>query len=256
MLILKIDKYGKYVIIVNGDDKMTKKVKQKSWLLPFIGLGAFITYFILSEIEGLPFQLLNIDTSQMPTWIKIVYMIAYEIVFMAIIAFIFRKKLKNDFQEIKKKHKDYYADCFKYWLLGIAIMMVSNVIISMINNGNIANNEETIRQMMNISPIYIFFSAVLFAPLVEELVFRQGFRFIFSNNILFIFMSAFVFGGLHVFTSMESLVDLLYIIPYGAPGAVFAYMLVKTDNIFVPMGFHFMHNGILVALQILLLFLA
>ena len=75
MLILKIDKYGKYVIIVNGDDKMTKKVKQKSWLLPFIGLGAFITYFILSEIEGLPFQLLNIDTSQMPTWIKIVYMI-------------------------------------------------------------------------------------------------------------------------------------------------------------------------------------
>jgi membrane protease YdiL (CAAX protease family) len=66
-------------------------------------------------------------------------------------------------------------------------------------------------------------------------------------------MSAFVFGGLHVFSSAETLIDLLYIIPYGAPGFVFAYMLSKTDNIFVPMGFHFMHNGILVALQILLL---
>lgn len=235
---------------------MIKRFKHKEWFLPFIGLGAFLTYFLLSEVEGLPFQLLNIDTSLMPTWIKIIYMISYEIIFMVIIAFIFRKKLKKDFNVIKEKHKVYYAECFKYWLLGIAIMMVSNVIISIINNGNIANNEETIRQMMSISPLYIFFSAVLFAPLVEELVFRQGFRYIFSNNILFIFMSAFVFGGLHVFTGMESLVDLLYIIPYGAPGAVFAYMLVKTDNIFVPIGFHFMHNGILVALQILLMFLA
>ena len=31
---------------------------------------------------------------------------------------------------------------------------------------------EAIREMMKVSPIYIFFSAVLFAPLVEELVFE------------------------------------------------------------------------------------
>ncbi len=135
-------------------------------------------------------------------------------------------------------------------------MMISNLIITFINSGGIANNEQAIRDMMSISPIYIFFSAVLFAPLVEELVFRQAFKYIFSSKVLFVFMSALVFGGLHVISSIESLFDLLYIIPYGAPGAVFAYMLVKTDNIFVPMGFHFMHNGILVALQILLLFLS
>lgn len=235
---------------------MAKKQNKKEWFLPLIGLGAFFTYFILSELEGLPFQLLGINTNEIPAWLKIIYMISYEIVFMAIIAFIFRKKLKKDFIDLKKNHKNYYATCFKYWLIGIMVMMLSNVFISLINNGGIANNEQAIRQMMNISPLYIFFSAVLFAPLVEELIFRQSFRYIFSSNTLFIFMSAFVFGGLHVFSSMESLVDLLYIIPYGAPGAVFAYMLTKTDNIFVPMGFHLMHNGILVSLQLLLLFLA
>ena len=110
---------------------------------------------------------------------------------------------------------------------------MSNVIIIFINGGSIAGNEESIREMMKVSPIYIFFSAVLFAPLVEELVFRQAFKYMFSDKWLFIFMSAFVFGGLHLFSSAETLIDLLYIIPYGAPGFVFAYMLSKTDNIFV-----------------------
>lgn len=244
------------IIYNNGDDKMTKEKKKNKYLYPLIGIGAFIVYFILGELEGLPFYLLKIDTNIIPTWLKVIYMIAYEIIFMAIIAFIFKDKLKKDFNDIKKNHKKYYSNCFKYWLIGIMIMMASNLIITFITNGGVANNEQAIRDMMSISPIYIFFSAVLFAPLVEELVFRQAFRYIFSSKILFIIMSAFVFGSLHVFSSMESFLDLLYIIPYGAPGAVFAYMLVKTDNIFVPMGFHFMHNGILVALQILLLFLS
>ena len=244
------------IIYNNGDDKMIKEKKKNKYLYPLIGIGAFIIYFILGEIEGLPFYLLKIDTNSIPTWLKIIYMIAYEIIFMAIIAFIFKDKLKKDFKDIKKNHKKHYSNCFKYWLIGIIIMMISNLIITFITKGGVANNEQAIRDMMSISPIYIFFSAVLFAPLVEELVFRQAFRYIFSSKILFIIMSAFVFGGLHVFSSMESFLDLLYIIPYGAPGAVFAYMLVKKDNIFVPIGFHFMHNGILVALQILLLFLS
>ena len=235
---------------------MVKQNKNSTWIYPLIGLGSFIIYFLLNNFEGLPFALLNIDTSKIPTALKVIYMISYEIVFMSIIAFIFRKKLIADFIDIKKNHKKYYSKCFNYWLIGIAIMMISNVIITLINNGGVANNEQSIRDMMEISPVYIFFSAVLFAPLVEELVFRQGFKYIFSNNILFIIMSAFVFGGLHVFPSMETLSDLLYIIPYGVPGAVFAYMLYKTDNIFVPMGFHLMHNGILVSFQILLMFLA
>ena len=231
---------------------LTKK-DNKKWLYPLIGFGAFILYFILGKLEALPFYLLNINVDTIPTTIKVIYMMCYEIVFMTIIAFIFKDKLIKDFKDIKKNHKKYYSNCFKYWLIGIMIMMLSNMIIIFINGGSIAGNEESIREMMKVSPIYIFFSAVLFAPLVEELVFRQAFKYMFSDKWLFIFMSAFVFGGLHVFSSAETLIDLLYIIPYGAPGFVFAYMLSKTDNIFVPMGFHFMHNGILVALQILLM---
>ena len=53
-------------------------------------------------------------------------------------------------------------------------------------------------------------------------------------------------------SSISTTLDLFYIIPYSALGVVFALMLYKTDNIFVSMGFHFMHNGILMAIQLML----
>ena len=54
-------------------------------------------------------------------------------------------------------------------------------------------------------------------------------------------------------SNVNSIVDLLYLIPYSVPGCAFAYILTKTNNIFVPIGFHFLHNGVTMSLQILLL---
>jgi len=86
-------------------------------------------------------------------------------------------------------------------------------------------------------------------------IFRQSFRNLFQNKWLFIIISGLVFGGMHVFTGNNiSKLDLLYLIPYSAPGMAFAYMLYKTDNIFVSMGFHMLHNGIMIALQFLTIY--
>ena len=68
-------------------------------------------------------------------------------------------------------------------------------------------------------------------------------------------MSGLIFGGLHVIGNVNSIIDLLYLIPYCVPGFAFAYMLSKTNNIFVPMGFHFLHNGVTMSLQVILLIL-
>jgi membrane protease YdiL (CAAX protease family) len=108
--------------------------------------------------------------------------------------------------------------------------------------------------MFSKTPILTFMSAVIIAPLLEELVFRKSFRYMFSNNILFILFSGITFGAFHVVGSFETFFDLIYIIPYSVPGLVFAYTLVKSKNIFVPMGLHFLHNGILMSLQFLVMF--
>ena len=131
-------------------------------------------------------------------------------------------------------------------------MMISNIFINKITN-TIPGNEETIRQTFNKAPIYMFFSAVIFAPFTEEMVFRNSIKNIITNKYAFIITSGLVFGGLHVIGNINTIYDLLYIIPYATPGIAFAYILQKTDNIFISMGIHFLHNGILMILQIILL---
>ena len=73
------------------------------------------------------------------------------------------------------------------------------------------------------------------------------------SNKLFILFSGLIFGALHVVINLENLVDLLYIIPYSIPGFIFAYIYTKSKNIMVPISLHFLHNGIMMSLQILLL---
>lgn len=218
-----------------------------------IGFLAIIIYFLLSICETIPLEIAGVDIDSLSYTIKVIYLIIYEIFIMATILLIFNKKIKKDFKDILINHKEYYSKYFKVWLIGLAVMLLSNAFIVFILDNNIAGNETTIRSLFEISPIYIYLSSVIYAPIVEELVFRQGIRNIFGKNILFILISGVIFGGLHVIGNITNPIDLLYLIPYSSLGVAFAYMLYKTDNIFVSMGFHFLHNGILISLQFLTL---
>lgn len=217
-----------------------------------IGIGAIAVYFILPYFEGLPFVILGINTETLPIWVKILYLIIFSILMMALIMLIYNKRLSKDFNDMKKNNIKYFNKYIKYWFMGLFIMMVSNLFIMLINN-NIASNEQAIRETFSISPLYIFFSAVIYAPIVEELIFRQSIKNIFKNKWLFIIISGLFFGSMHVLGDVQNITDLLYIIPYSTPGIVFAYMLEDSDNIYVPMSFHFIHNGILISLQFILL---
>lgn len=234
-----------------------KDLKEIKKYLPIFWSGIFIifTYFFSINIQAIPLLFINTDLSKIPYIIKVIYSLIFEVAQIAFIIYLVKDKIKKDLKDLKKNHKEYFENNFKYYLMAIIIMMFSNLIISFINSGNIAGNEEAVREAFSKAPIYMYISAVFLAPLLEELVFRQGIRNIFSNDKLFIIMSGLVFGGLHVIGNVNSMIDLLYLIPYCVPGFAFAYMLYKTDNIFVPMGFHFLHNGVTMSLQVILLIL-
>lgn len=219
------------------------------------GMAALFTYFTLSELQTLPLVLSGVDYNVMPLALKVIYLLSFEILMVSAIGLILNKEIKKALTDIKKNHQKYFSKYLKYWLYSLIIMAGSNIIISFINGGGVAGNEETIRQIFTKAPIYMFISAVFIAPVLEELTFRQAFRNIFSNDKVFIIMSGLVFGGLHVVGNVNSPVDLLYLIPYCTPGFVFAYIMAKTDNVFVSMGLHFLHNGVMISLQILLMVL-
>ena len=219
------------------------------------GIAVLFVYFVLSELQTLPLILMGVDYKTMPIISKVIYILSFEAFMISIICLILNKEISKALTDIKKNHKKYFSKYLKYWLYALIVMAGSNIIIGLINGGAIAGNEETIRQTFTKAPVYMFISAVFFAPLLEELTFRQGIRNIFSNDKAFIIVSGLVFGGLHVVGNVNSPVDLLYLIPYCTPGFVFAYIMAKTDNVFVSMGLHFLHNGIMISLQILLMVL-
>lgn len=219
------------------------------------GFLVILIYFILTKIpfHAIIFSLLAPNVNTISTPISVVLTLAYQILLMCIIMMIYAKDLKKDFKDFIKNAESYFKKYAKYWLIGVGVMMISNLILQSITGG-IAGNEEAIREQFTATPFYVFVATVIYAPIVEELVFRKSIRGLIKNDKLFILVSGLVFGALHIVSSYTGPLDLLYIIPYSSLGVAFAYVLTKKDNIFITISFHMMHNGILIALQFLLMF--
>ena len=168
---------------------------------------------------------------------------------------ILHKVLISDFKKLGKDKVNNMRVMFKWWGIGLLIMMFSNLVINgIVFNGSIAANEEANREIILASPYLSVFLAVLLAPFVEELTFRYGLRKIFKNVWFYAIVSGFIFGFLHAIAGIESvndLIDLLYIIPYGSLGFAFSVIYYKTDNIWVNIFVHMLHNGIVYFLLLL-----
>lgn len=212
----------------------------------------FISYFLYLNLQTLPFIILKIDYNSLNLNFKIVYLLLYEFIYICMLFFIYRKSIKDSFKDYINNFKSYIKKYMEYWSLAFGLMIISNVVITFILPNSIANNQEAINSIFKIAPIYIIISSVLFAPIVEEFIFRFSLRNIFKSDKVFIIISGFVFGALHVVSAFQSWADLAYIITYAIPGFVFAKALVDSKNIFVPISLHMFHNGFMMLLQIIL----
>lgn len=230
-------------------------MKRENLKLPLIGIFAFVLYFVQNFATELPLILFGINYSEMALTSKVIYLLVYEFIFILSLFLIFKNKIKNDFKDYINNFKPYMKKYLEYWAFAFALMVFANVLIVTLLPNSTATNQEAVNELFNKVPIYIIISSVLYAPIIEELVFRLSFRYMFKNNVLFIISSGLVFGTMHVVGSFTSFIDLVYIIPYSIPGLVFAYTLYKSENIFVPIFLHFFHNGLMMAAQVALLFL-
>lgn len=230
--------------------------ENKNYLKQFFkGITVVFIYFFISIFKDLPFILLKINTAALPNHIIIMYNLATEILMITLIFFIFDKEIKKSFKDLKKNHYTYFKQNLKYYIISVIVMMICNILISSFGGG-MSTNETTIRNEFTISPIYIFISAVILAPILEETVFRLAFRSMIKNNFLYITISSLIFGGLHLISTPVNELFPLYLLSYCSCGIAFAYMMTKTNNILVSMGFHFMHNGLIIAMQTFLLIFA
>lgn len=211
----------------------------------FKTIGLFLLFF---EIAYIPLKLFNI---KLETDLQlIIYSFCCNIAFLIIIIACYLKTLKKDFKPFFKSFWKNFEESFKYYIIGLGIMIASNLIISFIVGGSTADNEELVRSSIDLAPLLMFIEVSIYAPLAEELLFRKSIREVVNNKWLYIFISGFIFGALHV-VGTENPLEYLYLIPYCSLGFTFAYIYSKTNNIYSTISIHAAHNTITMLLYLI-----
>lgn len=157
--------------------------------------------------------------------------------------------LRTDFQEDWKKFKTEFKKNISYILIGIIACYTLTAVVAMIYElleiTGTADNQEIINQaLFGKGKIPMIISVVIFAPFVEEILFR---KLLFGTieekfkmpPVVAIVVSTLVFSLIHV----SSGDNLIYIFQYLPLAFVITYSYYKSGrNIFVPIGIHFLNN--------------
>ena len=113
--------------------------------------------FGMAYFPSLPIKLFNINYDNFTEVMKILYNFIFDICFILIIFIIYRKILIDNFKEYFKKFRENFDISFKYYFAGLIIMIVSNLAITLFFSGAQANNEDAVRNMINLYPLYMLF---------------------------------------------------------------------------------------------------
>lgn len=221
----------------------------------FKGIGLVFLYFFFPSIIILLLNYIGIFPDKFSTFGKVTYLLLVELILLCIVILGLKKDLVKNFKDFKKDFKMYFEKYHIYWFVMLFLMFISSMFVSLFTPC-LPQNEELIRESLTSGTaefIYILISSVLIAPLMEEFIFRASIRKIIPLKWIFILVSGLFFGSMHVIGLANNLVDYLYILPYSIPGFVLAYTYVKSENIFVPISIHMVHNGVMLLLQIIMM---
>ena len=173
--------------------------------------------------------------------INLIIEIAFNIIMLILCITIFNKQLKENFKNFKSNIKSYIK--FIFSRLGIAyLFLFAASIISMLATGRATSvNQENLESL----PIYYMIpAAIIYAPIVEEILFRGVLRRLIRFDVLFIIVSALVFGLLHTIHEESVYRIILLSLPYCVLGTYLSYAYVKTNNIFTSIVSHAIINSI------------
>lgn len=124
---------------------------------------------------------------------------------------------------------------------------LSQAISRLAGHSSEATNQETIKALVSqshsVGLVMLVLSLVIFAPVLEELIFRGVLMnwFFRKNRWAAVILSALVFGGMHVAGDPNWQFT---IIGYAGMGAVLALVYLRSHNIAVDITLHMLNNAV------------
>lgn len=165
------------------------------------------------------------------------------ILFSVIIAFPIFKESWQKMLPIRKMIKNVLFLCITVYIVNI----VFSFIASILSGSTTSINQEGLDQSMKTIPMLTAFITIVYAPIVEETLFRGVFfrclrgRFNFLISML---VSGLMFGSIHIFSSVlaGNFMDAWYLLTYAGIGFILCIAYEQNDSIYPSILLHFMVN--------------
>lgn len=234
--------------VFNLKDFFESRTNDRSLMINIIVcVISFVIFYFLPSILSMMFSIFIKN--------EMLIRIVSNILTIFVIGSFYYKDLVKEFKELKNKTLSKFGTALMYYGLGFLVMVVSNFILLIIFK-DISTNENQVREMLVSSPILMMFTISVLAPVLEELTFRKSLSPIFKSKYTFALFSGALFGFGHLMADITGgnfqILRLLYIVPYGSLGFVFALMNRDNKSTFSSIMIHSIHNfltGLLILTQ-------
>lgn len=168
--------------------------------------------------------------------------IVYLLMFIGLIINDF-KYLSIDLLNFKNK----LAKNIIYLVFGGAILYLFSYLINLGLSKlgvSMSNNQISIENMLILgSKVITFFSVIIFAPLVEELIYRKSIYSLSNNKVVYYIVSILAFSLPHMLSTTYDLKTfILGLIPYLFSGFILSLIYDYTKNIYVSTLAHIINN--------------
>ena len=226
----------------NKEKKQMPKLSLKESNLKDIIYGILVLIVYFSKLVWYRFLPNNVT-------VELIVDILFDIIMVLLCIIVFYKELVDNFKILINNFKPYIK--FIISRLGIAylFLFIFSIISILLTRKATSVNQE----LLESEPFYYLIPmAVIYAPLVEEILFRGIFRRLIKNNALFILISGLVFGLLHTIGEASMVNIFVMAIPYVWLGCYLSYIYVKTNNIFSNIISHAIINSVAVVFMILI----
>ena len=190
-----------------------------------------------------------------PNYINLKYGFIIYIVLLIGTIIVFGRQMLHDFKIFKEYFREYNILILKTWGKALVTIIIINLIIQIFTNESSATNQKNLQEMFNTLPTAVAALSIIYAPIVEESLFRGVIRKFINNKYLYIIFSGLLFGALHVIDDFQTVQELLYIFVYSVLGMYLASLYYKTNNICTNMYMHFLQNTLSVVGMLLLKFM-
>lgn len=188
---------------------------------------------------------LNPTARMIPDWMQY-FVYIYMMLVSIVVAY---PILQESWQSLRQRKRPVMKSVVLFMIAYYFASILLNLLIMQFTDAATSANQTEIIRAVEISPWLTMLTTMIYAPIVEEILFRGVcYRALrpHMNAYKAGFISAFAFGFIHVMTSLFSgnFADIIFLFSYALIGFFLVAAYEKNDTIFASIFLHFLNNTI------------